>query len=153
MSDADSSPPRATVSVATRFWLGVALPTVLLAAWILLVVLTGGGREWAPVVALIGAFVALPLSMLLNCWVLFVDWRGHARLAFAGLIIPAVVAAAIAAFVHGSGDVHRAGGMLLVPALALGRIAGHHPLVAFVAWGLALGALIIAARARVRATP
>jgi hypothetical protein len=148
----DAKTARASISVATRFWLGVALPAALLAAWILLVVLAGGGREWAPVVALIGAFVALPLAILLNCWVLFVDWRGHARLALAGLILPAIVGAGIAAFVHGSGDVHRAGAMVLVPFLVAGKVAGHYPLVAFLAWGVALSSVILAARARARTT-
>jgi hypothetical protein len=136
------------ITVATRFWLGVALPAVLLAAWILLVVLTGHGREWAPAVALFGAFVALPLVLLGGCWVLFVRWRSPARLAFAGLVLPAIVGGAVAAFVHGAGAVHRAGAMLLAPFLALGGIAGHYPLASFVAWGLALGLVIVAARGR-----
>ena len=138
------------ISVASRFWLGVALPAALLAAWILLVVLTGHGREWAPVVALVGAFVALPLVLLAGCWVLFVSWRSHARLALAGLILPALIGGGIAAFVHGGGAVHRAGAMLLAPFLALGGIAGHFPLASFVAWGLALGLAIVAARRRGR---
>jgi hypothetical protein len=144
----DANPARATISVAARFGLGVALPAALLAAWILLVVLTGGGREWAPVIAMVGAFVALPLALLLDCWVLFVDWRSHARLAFAGLILPALVGAGIAAFVHGSGAVHRAGAIVVVPFLAAGKAAGHAPLVAFVIWGVALSGVILAARAR-----
>lgn len=144
----DANPARATISVAARFGLGVALPAALLAAWILLVVLTGGGREWAPVIALVGAFVALPLAILLDCWVLFVDWRGRARLALAGLILPAIVGAGIAAFVHGSGDVHRAGAIVLGPFLVAGKAAGHYPLVAFLIWGIALSGTILAARAR-----
>lgn len=138
------------ISVATRFWLGVALPAVLLAAWILLVVLTGHGREWAPVVALFGGFVALPLVLLGGCWVLFVRWRSPARLALAGLILPALVGGAVAAFVHGSGAVHRTAAMLLAPFLALGGIAGHYPLASFVAWGLALGVVIFVAHRRGR---
>lgn len=138
------------IPVATRFWLGVALPAALLAAWILLVVLTGQGREWAPVAALLGAFVALPLVLLAGCWVLFVHWRSHARLAFAGLILPAIVGGGIAAFVHGAGAVQRAGALLLAPFLALGGVAGHFPLASFVAWGLALGLVIFAARRRGR---
>jgi hypothetical protein len=46
--------------------------------------------------------------------------------------------------------VQRAGALLLAPFLALGGVAGHFPLASFVAWGLALGLVIFAARRRGR---
>ena len=90
-------------SVATRFWLGVALPTLVLSLFILfLVFVTGHGKGVAPAGVLVLSVFIVPVTMLVNCWVFFVNWQGRGLLFSAGLAVPLCVGCALALLIHGS---------------------------------------------------
>jgi hypothetical protein len=143
--------PSPAVSLRARFGFGVVLPHVALIVFLLVLILVGGkGKEFAPVLALILAFVAVPMTVLINCWVLFVDWKGVASSFLAGLIVPALTGLAFALFMMPLGSDRDAGTVLLAPFALVTQAAGRYPLAAACAWVLALAALLLAARARTR---
>ena len=79
-------------SVAARFWLGVALPTLIFVFFILfLVFATRLGQGFGPAGVLVLSVFALPVMVLVNCWVLFVNWRSRGLLFAAGLTLPICV--------------------------------------------------------------
>jgi hypothetical protein len=137
--------------VSSRFWLGVVQPTALLALWVAAVIATGQGREWAPATLLIASLAALPAIMLVNCYVLFVDWKSRARMVLAAHAIPGAMVLAALAFVHGTPDVQQWGALALAPLAALPGGALRHPVAALALWALAIAGLLVAARARARA--
>jgi len=135
-----------TTSIATRFWLGMALPTLGLAAFTVLLALIGGkGKEFAPILLLLMALVTLPLTMLANGWTLFVDWR-RGRLVAGAFVLPAIVAVLMAIFLQGPHYDRGLPAAILAPCLTLLETASKHPVVAFVAWVLSVAALILLAR-------
>jgi len=138
----------ARATVARKFWLGNALPIGLLALFIVyLVVVTGRGREWAPLAVLAASVVVVPVTMLVNCWVLFIGFRDRLALFLAGLVLPFVVSAALTAYLHGKGDARDAGELFLLPFLMSLVAVGNHPLAAFTIWVVAMTLALRAARA------
>lgn len=138
----------ARATVARKFWLGNALPIVLLAAFIFyLVVVTGRGREWAPLALVAASVVIVPVTMFVNCWVLFIGFRDRLALFLAGLVLPFIVAAALTAYLHGKGDARHAGELFILPFLMSLVAVGNHPLAAFTIWVLAMTVALLAARA------
>jgi len=142
---------RPEISVAARLGWGLVLSTLVSAVviWFLTVV-TGSGREFAPLVALLIAFVALPVTMLVNSWVLFVRWRSRRSLFLCSLAIPSLLLSAIMLYVHGYGNVQELGALMLAPMFQMGRYVGSYPLLACCFWLLALTMLFLMARARQR---
>jgi hypothetical protein len=139
---------RPRTSVSARFWLGVALPTLVLVLFILfLVFATGYGRESAPVVVIILSFVALPATMLVNCWVLFVTWSDRALLFAAGLAVPLYVGCGMAIFVHGTTNDENVGLIMLAPFFMILGAGTRHPLALFAIWALGIIAFILRVRA------
>lgn len=135
-----------TTSIATRFWLGMALPTFCLAVLTVLLALIGGkGKEFAPILLLLMALITLPLTMLANGWTLFVGWR-RSRLVAAAFVLPAIVAVVMALFLEGPHYDRGLPAAILAPYLTLLEIASKHPVVAFTAWILVITALIVLAR-------
>ena len=134
------------ISIAARFWLGMALPTICLAAFTVLLALIGGeGKEFAPILLLLIAIVALPLAMLANGWALFVGWR-RGRLVAVAFVLPAIVAGAMAMFLQGPHYDRGLPAAILAPCLTLLEFVSKHPVAAFTAWALSVGALILLAR-------
>ena len=135
-----------TTSIAARFWLGMALPTFCLAVFTVLLALIGGrGKEFAPILLLLMALVALPLTMLANGWTLFVGWR-RSRLVAGACVLPAIVAVAMAMFLHGPHYDRGLPAVILAPCLTALEVASKHPVVAFAAWVLCIAALVLLAR-------
>jgi hypothetical protein len=133
-------------SIAARFWLGMALPTCCLAVFTVLLALVGGkGKEFAPILLLLMALVALPLAMLANGWTLFVDWR-RSRLVAGAFVLPATVAVIMAMFLQGPHYDRGLPAVILAPCLTLLEAASKHPVAAFAAWLLSVAALILLAR-------
>jgi ABC-type phosphate transport system permease subunit len=94
---------RPQISVAARFWLGVALPTLVLLLFILfLVFVTGQGKGAAPAGVFVLSVFILPVTMLANSWVLFVNWHGRGLLFAAGLALPLFVGCVLTYMIHGS---------------------------------------------------
>jgi hypothetical protein len=94
---------RPPLCAATRFWLGVALPTLVLSFVILfLVFVTGQGKGAAPAGVLVLSLFILPATMLVNCWVMFVKWQDRGLLLAAGLEVPLCVGFALAILIHAS---------------------------------------------------
>ena len=88
-------------SVSTRFWLGVALPMLVFVLFILLIVFAlRVGEGFAPVGVLLMSGYALPVMMLVNCWVFFVVWRNRKYLFTAGLAVPLCVAVFMAILIQ-----------------------------------------------------
>ena len=135
-----------TTSIAARFWLGMALPTLCLAVFTVLLALIGGkGKEFAPILLLLMSLVTLPLTMLANGWTLFVGWR-RSRLVAGAFVLPAVVAVVMALFLQGPHYDRGLPAAILAPFLTLLQAASKHPVVAFTAWMLSVAALILLAR-------
>lgn len=135
-----------STSIATRFWLGMALPTFCLAVFTVLLALIGGkGKEFAPILLLLMALITLPLTMLANGWTLFVGW-GRGRLVAGALVLPAIVAVVMAMFLQGPYYDRGLPAAILAPCLTLLEIASKHPVVAFAAWAVSVVALILLAR-------
>ncbi|MGE0579718.1 MAG: hypothetical protein AB7I59_23295 [Geminicoccaceae bacterium] len=135
-----------TTTVATRFWLGMALPTFGLAVFTVLLALIGGkGKEFAPILLLLMALVTLPLTMLANGWTLFVGWR-RGRLVAGAFVLPAIVAVIMALFLQGPHYDRGLPAAILAPCLTLLETASKHPVVAFTAWVLSIAALMLLAR-------
>jgi hypothetical protein len=89
------------IPVAARFWLGVALPTLIFVFFILFIVFAARvGQGFAPVVVLLLSAYALPVILLVNCWVLFVDWSSRKLLIAAGLAVPLCVGVAMAILIQ-----------------------------------------------------
>jgi hypothetical protein len=79
-------------SFAAKFWFGVALPMLLFALFILLIVFAIRlGQGFGPAGVLVLSVYAFPVMTLVNCWVFFVDWRSRSHLFAAGLAIPLCV--------------------------------------------------------------
>jgi hypothetical protein len=133
--------------VAGRFWWGVALPTLGLALFIVLIVATGRGKEWAPMVAFFASFVAVPATMLINCWVLFVNWKNRGSFYLGASAIPAVVGIGMSLSVHGTGASQTFGAAVLAPILVVFGAAARFPRSAFALWIVAMIALYLGARA------
>jgi hypothetical protein len=126
----------------------VALPTLVLVLFILfLVFATGRGRESAPVVVLLLSFLALPATMLANCWVLFVHWHSRALLFAAGLTVPFYVGSGMAIYVHGRQYGDNFGMIMLTPFFVVGDTVARHPLAWSSLWALGMIACILLARA------
>jgi hypothetical protein len=135
-----------TTSIAARFWLGMALPTFGLAVFTVLLALIGGkGKEFAPILLLLMALVTLPLTMLANGWALFVGWR-RSRLIAGAFVLPTIVAVVMAIFLQGPQYDRGLPATILAPCLTLLEAASKHPIVAFAAWVLSVAALILLAR-------
>lgn len=133
-------------SIATRFWLGMALPTFCLAVFTVLLALIGGrGKEFAPILLLLMALAVLPLTMLANGWTLFATWR-RSRLVAGAFVLPAIVAVIMAMFLQGPHYDRGLPAAILAPCLTLLERASKHPVVAFTAWVLSVAALILLAR-------
>jgi hypothetical protein len=133
-------------SIAARFWLGMALPTFCLAVFTVLLALIGGkGKELAPILLLLMALVALPLSMLANGWTLFVGWR-RSRLVAGAFVLPAIVGVVMAMFLQGPHYDRGLPAAILAPCLTLLEAASKHPAAAFAVWLLSVAALILLAR-------
>ena len=138
-------------SIAARFWLGMVLPTLGLAVFTVLLALVGGkGKEFAPILLLLMALVALPLAMLANGWTLFVGWR-RSRLVAGACVLPVIVAVVMAMFLQGPHYDRGLPAAILAPCLTLLEAASKHPVVAFAAWVLAIAALILLAQRMHRA--
>jgi hypothetical protein len=136
------------VALSARFWLGMALPTIVLAlVTAFLVLVAGQGREAAPLVVLAVSVVALPAAMLANGWVLFAPWR-PAALIVGGFAVPVLIAVAMALYIQGSAGERQLGATMLAPFFAILAVAAKHPVGLLVAWGLALAGVILAARRR-----
>ncbi len=137
------------LSVAMRFWGGLILSTALMIGMILLFTLaTGQGREWEPLAAFMISFVAVPLVMLVNCWVLFVSWRSKTLLVLASQVVPLFLVTAILLSVHGYGRLHDVGVILLAPFFSLGQGIGLFPLLAFCLWLTVMAAVLYLAHRR-----
>ena len=137
------------VPVSTRFWLGVALPHAMAFVLLLMFIVIGGkGLEWSPFVAFLLALVAMPIAILIACWVLFVRWRGTLSLAAAGLIVPFGMTFLIAWTMMTAGQHSSSGGKAVEPLFRVLALAGHYPWTFAVLWLAALVALILAARSR-----
>lgn len=133
-------------SIAARFWLGMALPTLGLAVFTVLLALIGGkGKEFAPILLLLMALVALPLTMLANGWTLFVGWR-RSRLVAGAFVLPAIVAVVMAMFLQGPHYDRGLPAAILAPCLTMLEAASKHPVIAFAAWVLSIAALFLLAR-------
>lgn len=127
----------------------MALPTLSLAVFIVLLALIGGkGKEFAPILLLLMALVALPLTMLANGWTLFVSWR-RSRLVTGAFVLPTVVAVVMAMFLQGPHYDRGLPATILAPFLTALEVASKHPVVAFAAWVLSIAALSLLAH-RVR---
>lgn len=135
--------PNSSQTVAARFWLGAVLPAVALGLLIALVVATGQGRREAPMILFFASLVAVPAVMLVNSWVLFVDWASRSRLLAAALVIPAVVGVGGVLVVHGTGRWHQLGMLVLLPFL---KVPLTYPRVALALWLLAVVAAFLAAK-------
>jgi hypothetical protein len=137
------------IPVFTRFWLGSVLPALALALLIALVVTTGRGRQEAPMVLFFASLFAVPLVVLLNCWV---NWRLRLRLVASASVLPAIVGIGSVLFVHGAGRWQEAGMLILLPFLAV-PMRGIGVMTAL--WAISIAGLLLAARRRVSgsATP
>ena len=135
-----------TTSITASFWLGMALPTACLAVFTLLLALIGGkGKEFAPLLLLLMSFVTLPATLLANGWTLFVAWR-RGWLVAGAFVLPAIVAVAMAIFLQGPHYDRGLPAAILAPCLTLLEIVSKHPIAAFAAWVLSVAALILLAR-------
>lgn len=133
-------------SLSTRFWLGMALPTTMLAVFTLLIALIGGqGRGLAGAVVVILAFAFVPAAMLINGWTLFCAWR-PGKLTAAAFVVPIYLIVAVALYVQGAGKEHTVGASLLAPFVGIAYVAGKAPLAATAAWVIAMAALVFFAR-------
>jgi hypothetical protein len=135
----------APTSIAARFWLGMVLPTFCLAVFTVLLALIGGkGKEFAPVLLLLLSLVFLPITLLANGWTLFVRWpRG--RLIAGAFVLPAMVAVVMAMFLQGPHYDRGLPATILAPCLTLLEAASKHPVVALTAWVASVTALILLA--------
>lgn len=133
----------APVSVSARFWLGSVVPSLGLGVVVALLLTTGAGKREAPTIVFFASLIAVPALVLLNGWVLFVEWRRRSRLIASASVLPAVVALGCLLFVHGSGRWQELGMLPLVPFLMV-PMRGLSMLAA--AWALALVVLVVAAR-------
>lgn len=135
-----------TTSIAARFWLGMALPTFGLAVFTVLLALIGGkDKEFAPILVLLMSLVTLPLTMLANGWALFVGWR-RIRLVAGAFVLPAIVAVVMAMFLQGPHYDRGLPAAILAPCLTLLEVASRRPVVAFTVWALSVAALVLLAR-------
>jgi hypothetical protein len=134
-------------SVSTRFWLGVVLPILALVLFIFFLAFATGASESGPVVVLIVSIVAVPTTMLVNCWVLFVNWSGRARLLVGGLAAPLYVGSALAIFLHGPQNDANLGLMMIAPLFTIPSPVRTRDVVAmFSVWLMGMIGLILLAR-------
>jgi hypothetical protein len=108
-------------------------------------------REFTPLLLLVLSIVAVPAVMLVNCWTLFVSWRGSLPLLLAGLAMPALAGAVFTMFVHGRGVAKRAAEAALAPFGALLKAGGDFLLALLAVWLLAMAGLFLWARRRAAA--
>jgi hypothetical protein len=136
------------ISIAARFWLGAALPTLALVLFILFLVFATGGKETGPVVVLIVSIVAVPATMLANCWVLFVNWNRRVLLFAGGLAVPSYVGCAMAIFLHGPANDANVGLRMIAPLFMIPNPVKTRDVLAMSAiWLLGIIALVVLARA------
>jgi hypothetical protein len=137
--------PRASVS--TRFWLGVAPPILALVLFILFLAFATGASESGPIVVLIVSIVAVPMAMLVNCWVLFVNRSDRAPLFVGGLAAPLYVGCALAIFLHGPKNDANVGLMMIAPLFMIPSPVRTRDVVAMLAvWLVGMIGLILLAR-------
>ena len=105
--------PMARLSISTRFVLGSVVPAVFLTLCIVLIVV--GGKGVAPMIVMLASLFAVPGVMLLNCWVLFVDWQRRYRLVVSAAVLPAILIVGSVLFVYGGGRWLAAGLLILLP--------------------------------------
>lgn len=92
---------RTKVSLASKFWLGIAFPLLLFVLFILFIVFAIRlGQGFAPAFVFVLSVYAVPVMLLVNCWVLFVDWRSRGRLFAAGLAMPLCVGFIMVIIIH-----------------------------------------------------
>jgi len=137
------------IAVSTRFWLGSVLPALALGLFIALVLATGQGRQEAPIILFFASLVAVPMVVLLNCWVLFVNWRLRLRLVASACVLPALIGIGSLLFVHGAGRWQDAGLVVLLPFLMV-PMRGIGVLTAL--WTVSIAGLLLAARLRAAGT-
>ena len=139
---------RPRTSVSARFWLGVALPTLALVLFILFLVFATGGEETGPVVVLIVSIVAVPATMLANCWVLFVNWNRRVLLFAGGLAGPLYVGCGMAIFLHGPKNDANVGLKMIAPLFMIPNpVKTRGVLAMFAILLIGIIALILLARA------
>jgi hypothetical protein len=131
-------------SMASRFWFGALIPTVVLAAMLAGVLATGSGKREAPIVVFFASLVAVPATLLANQWTLFVQWRSCGSALLAGLVIPAVLVLAAMLGIHGSGRVQAAGFLVWLPFIAVPTRTSTLQLLALI-WAVMLLAAFVAA--------
>ena len=139
------------ITVWSGLWWGPILSTIVAAlAVVFLTVAMGQGREFIPLAALFGSALALPVTMMLSSWVLFIPWKSR-FLFFAGsFAVQSILVIAVMLYVHGYGEVHWAGEFILAPFFVLAGVVGPHVLLASMLWGVTMVGIVLAARARVR---
>lgn len=79
-------------SIAARLGWGVVLPMLLFGLYILVIVFAVRvGQGFAPAGVLVLSVFAFPVMLLVNCWVLLVDWQSRSSLVGAGFVVPVAV--------------------------------------------------------------
>lgn len=136
-TSADSMP------VFWRFWLGSVIPSLVLAMLVGLLLATGNGKREAPLMVFFTSLFAVPAIILLDCWVLFVNWQKRSLLIAAGAAIPAIYLFGCLLFIHGSGSWQALGMLALLPFMSV-PMRDLGTLTAL--WVLAIVALLIMAR-------
>ena len=139
-----AAPP---ITVAARFWLGMALPAVSLGGAVVLLAIASRGADPA-LATLFLSLVAVPATLLCNGWVLFVDWPDRRRLLLAGHALPACIVLAALVFVAESGAKDGWGLKLLMPLFVLMEVTLSLPLAALATWAIALLVMVLLARRR-----
>ncbi len=139
------------ITVWSGLWWGPILSSIVAVAAILFLTVTmGQGREFIPLAALVASVLALPITMLLSSWVLFVSWNSRLRLFVGSFAVQSILVIAVMLYVHGYGEVHWAGEFILAPFFVLAGVVGPHVLLASMLWGVTMIGIVLAARARVR---
>jgi hypothetical protein len=137
------------VSTLAKLWWGVVLPALMLCGWVVLLMATA--REFMPLLLLVLSIVVVPAVMLVNCWTLFVAWRGSLPLLLVGLAIPAFAGAVLTMFIHGRGAAKRAAEAVLTPFGIVLKAGGDLLLALLAVWLLAMAGLFLWARRRAAA--
>jgi hypothetical protein len=93
--------------------LGSVVPALFLSLCIALIVVSG--RDEAPMIVMFASLFAVPAVILLNGWVLFVDWQRRSRLVASASVLPTMIIIGSVLFVHGAGRWRDAGLLILLP--------------------------------------
>ncbi len=137
------------ITVWSGLWWGPVLSSIVAAAAIVFFTVTmGQGREFIPLAALVGSVFALPVTMLLSSWVLFVRWKSRFRLFTSSFAVQSILVIAVILYVHGYGELHRAGELMLAPFFLLAEVVGPHVLLLSMLWCAAMVGIVVAARAK-----